>query len=53
MLKQLAKMKAKEFVQEQSCGEWGDELIEKDAERLIPLLIEFYELGQRAKGSGE
>lgn len=41
VVEQLAIAKADVFVREQSQGEWGDDLIEKDAKRLAVLLIDF------------
>lgn len=44
MIKELAKLKALEFVREQSMGEWEDDAIESDADKLAALLLEFAEL---------
>ena len=44
LIEKLALAKAKEFVREQSCGEWTDKQINEDAEKLVSLLLEFYRL---------
>lgn len=38
---------ARDFVQEQSMGEWGDDQVEEDARRLARLLLGFAEVNCR------
>ncbi len=36
---------ARDFVREQSCGEWGDKLVEEDAAKLAQLLVAYARAG--------